>query len=379
MMLMLGISTIAFSQVSLIPYRSGDEWGYCNPAKEIVIPTTFDMAYPFINGIAFIKAGNTYSLINTKGETQGTYTFLSTTNDEVAINRVYYPFDEDGGVMSFLVGGMIPIARLQGGEFPEVLVDGTGSINPRLSYSQTEGFTMYRRALVRKGTKWGYLASGGREVIPPRYAHAMPFTDVVAGVKNAGKWGAIDTVGKQVVPFAYDTLYGCAEGLCMVKKGSQVQALDYQLKVVFDGAYEGAGRFSEGLCAVTQGGKVGYVDKLGKVVIPCQFTKGGIFREGHAVVLLGQRETAVINATGQVLFKGVAQNILMEGFSEGLSARREGNLWGYVNTANEWVVQPKYMRAEPFSCGLAKVSRKIGDGLVRSFFIDHQGVEYIDD
>jgi hypothetical protein len=40
---------------------------------------------------------------------------------------------------------------------------------------------------------------------------------------------------------------------------------------------------------------------------------------------------------------------------EGLSPARASDKWGFINAAGNWVIPPKYLSAEHFSEGLAKV------------------------
>lgn len=43
-------------------------------------------------------------------------------------------------------------------------------------------------------------------------------------------------------------------------------------------------------------------------------------------------------------------------FSEDLALAEQGGLWGYINNSGIFVINPQFKYAEPFSCGLAKVS-----------------------
>jgi len=74
-----------------------------------------------------------------------------------------------------------------------------------------------------------------------------------------------------------------------------------------------------------------------------------------------------IDMTGQV----VIPNDGWDGaspFYEGLAAVRKDGKWGYINTSGEYVIEPKYNVARPFSCGVAIVSTE-----EEWFIIDAQG------
>jgi len=53
---------------TLIPYRKGDKWGYCDWNKKIVIPIQYDGAGLFSEGLAAVMVNGKWGFINTKGE-----------------------------------------------------------------------------------------------------------------------------------------------------------------------------------------------------------------------------------------------------------------------------------------------------------------------
>jgi hypothetical protein len=59
-------STLLHAQ-SLLPYRDGTRWGYCNMEGKIILPCTYDNAYPFTPAGAVVVVNNKYGLIDTKG------------------------------------------------------------------------------------------------------------------------------------------------------------------------------------------------------------------------------------------------------------------------------------------------------------------------
>jgi len=53
--------------VSLIPYRQGDLWGYSSPDKKIIIKPAYNEAHWFVGGLAVVKKGAKYGYINKAG------------------------------------------------------------------------------------------------------------------------------------------------------------------------------------------------------------------------------------------------------------------------------------------------------------------------
>lgn len=68
---MLFFSMQSFSQqidMSLIPYRQGDKWGYASPDNKLVITPRFAEAGWFSEGYAAVKVGKKYGYINRQGK-----------------------------------------------------------------------------------------------------------------------------------------------------------------------------------------------------------------------------------------------------------------------------------------------------------------------
>ncbi len=65
------------ADLSMIPYRMGDVWGYANPDKSMVIMPEFEEANLFYEGFAVVKKGGKYGYINKAGKVVIPYKFLS--------------------------------------------------------------------------------------------------------------------------------------------------------------------------------------------------------------------------------------------------------------------------------------------------------------
>ncbi|HMD00439.1 MAG TPA: WG repeat-containing protein, partial [Ferruginibacter sp.] len=63
--------------LSLIPYRQGNLWGYANPDRSIAIKPMYDEANWFVSGYAVVKKGSKYGYINTNGKLVIPFKFYS--------------------------------------------------------------------------------------------------------------------------------------------------------------------------------------------------------------------------------------------------------------------------------------------------------------
>ena len=78
--LLIAFAVPVFGQnadMSLIPYRQGNLWGYADPDKQLVIKPEYDEANPFYEGYASVKKGEKYGYINKAGKVVIPFKFFS--------------------------------------------------------------------------------------------------------------------------------------------------------------------------------------------------------------------------------------------------------------------------------------------------------------
>jgi hypothetical protein len=263
------------------------------------------------------------------------------------------------------------------------------------------------------GERWGYIDRQGDVVVPAAFDEAYPFEDDYAAahdddelvildrrgrevlrtprrgeqmvpatqlhngrlpVRRDGKWGCLDVNGRLVVPAVYDAPMSFHEGLAAVRTGDAFGYVDRDGKVVIEPHYTMAESFSEGLAAVRvggrwegrrlRGGKIGFINKDGEMVIEPAFawTDGG-FREGLAPMWQARRTSdgtwvfgGYIDRQGKWAIDAAAWS-MGQPFSEGLAAvlDQATGRWGFIDRRGQTAVDCRFVRAWPFSDGLAAV------------------------
>jgi serine/threonine protein kinase len=184
----------------------------------------YDLASPYEDGYALVKANSKYGYIN---------------KSKNLITQIKYEFAE-----LFVEDlGRARLKRKYG------FIDKSGNEVIQFKYDFAEHF-MNGFAVIEKNKKWGFIDKLGNEITQIKYDLARNFGDGLAEVKLNGKWGYINKYGKQVTPIKYEIASRCIEGLACVK-------------------YEG---------------KWGYINSLGNIVIPLRFNEASAFRDGVAEV-----------------------------------------------------------------------------------------------
>lgn len=208
--------------------------------------------------------------------------------------------------------------------------------------------------------KYGFIDAGGRVVIRPQFDGALPFTEGLAAVSIGKRWGFIDSSGRVVVPLSY---YGVSP-------------------------------FSDGVAAVTvadgEARRCGYIDHAGQFVIKPQnkFTCKD-FNEGFALVGVyderaGEHFDGYIDKKGELAIGG--QYVRADPFSEGLAMVVSWSNSVFINKQSETVINLKgyvdndapgdeYVPTGAFSEGLAMVGIKSPTqyGYYRYGFVDKKG------
>ncbi|HEY7159741.1 MAG TPA: WG repeat-containing protein [Acidobacteriota bacterium] len=220
---------------------------------------------------------------------------------------------------------------------------------------------------------WGYINADGKIVIEPQFNMAFEFAEGVAQVMVKDRWGYIDPSGKFVIQPKFarsDRFYEGFARVCIDPAIAEFAGyIDKTgtLVIPTEGA-EYLGKFSEGLAAMKIKGKFGFIDRTGKFVIQPKYDVADIFTEGLARVAIKKGEKYLwgfIDKSGKertsLQFEDACN------FSEGLACVGVGNLFGFINTDGNFVINPKYDFTGDFQEGLAPVHN------VKFGYIDRSG------
>ena len=112
------------------------------------------------------------------------------------------------------------------------------------------------------------------------------------------KWGFIDDKGEIKIPFVYDFLNPFENGLAYAKNNNSEFFININ-NLKLKGDYDKVDIFSNGLASIQKNKKVGYINSKGELIIPLKYDTGGYFNQnGLAEVSLGKKY-GFINQQGQ--------------------------------------------------------------------------------
>lgn len=139
----------------------------------------YDDASAFSCGVAAVRKGGTWSIIDEKGNQVGSNTF-----DEIIMDDKTVAFRND-----------VAFAK-KGNKY--ILIDTKGNQVGNSSWDEVDAFNSDQPAAVKIGEKWGFVNTKGETVVEPVYNGAHSFSNGFAAVMKLDRWGYIDIDDKNI-------------------------------------------------------------------------------------------------------------------------------------------------------------------------------------
>jgi len=300
-------STGAIAQqtdMSLIPYRSGDKWGYATTDRKIAIPPKFNEANWFSEGYASVKIGNKYGYINKAG----TLVIPAKFTVAKSFRKGFVPNAKKEGGDSILFAGA---SLLASGEEICINTKGTRLLKcPAISENSVlENRIPIETVVVQKNYTLPNN-NGLFDKVVDDYKIAGSEETFYIAVKN-NMYGVFNSKFDTIVPFQYTSI-----------KINHKAATPY-LQVNRDGMY-------------------GVLTPDGKTAIAPEYS-GLVSVEGP-----GGKEYLIIRKDGKAYLKDISnKDIIATGYSDivyddgGFIITGDNNMRGYYFNDNT-MVQPKY-------------------------------------
>ena len=324
------------SDMSLIPYRSGDKWGYATPDKNIVITPRYNEADWFSNGYAGVKIGNKYGYINKQGK------LVITAKFTVArpFRKGYLPSKDNVGGDSVLFAG----ASVQASGY-EICINTKGMTMPKcpaISENSVSDNAKPVETVTREKTYSLPNSAGLFDKIVDDYKVAGSDETYYIALKG-DKYGVFNSKFETIVPFQYNSI--------KINRNETTPFLQ-----------------------VNQQGMFGVIMPDGKVSIAPEYSNLNIVK-GQ-----GGKEYVIIQKNGKTYVKDITNtDIISTGYSDiayddagGFVITGDNNNRGFYFMDNN-VIQPKYKEVKLLSGG-KYLMVKTASG--KTGYISNTGEEY---
>lgn len=168
----------------------------------------YDYASTMNNGIAAVKNGNQWQLIDNSGEAITEESYLDVKLDEKRI-----ALRNDRAFVSTTAGKYI-------------MVDSNGKQIGELEFEDARVFSSESPAAVKIGGKWCFVDTEGNLISDKKYDDARSYVNGLAAVCISGKWGFVDEQENVVIePQFFGAKDFNEKGSCFVKTGDKWQLL----------------------------------------------------------------------------------------------------------------------------------------------------------
>jgi len=306
-------------------YISKKGWGLIDtkgeyvmrPKKRIRRVAAFDKY-----GLAKVRIGNKYRLINRAGDFVGNsaYGLIRDFHEGYAVVR-----------KQALTGNIIGKVNLK-----FTFIDTNGVEIPKQEFNQLQDFSGGRAAFRGENGQRGYIDTKGDIAIAPQYFKVEPFRNNRAVVyKQYNISGVIDTTGKEIIPVAYDRIVETGEGLALVRKNSWTYFFVHEdTKRHTPVNFHDAIGFQHGIAPVRMGQHWGLVNHKGIQALTPKYADIKPFDQGVAKVSINKMR-GVVDIDGNVVIRPKYEYVSYVG--DGLFQIEQGDLMGYLNLDGKWV------------------------------------------
>ncbi len=327
------LSTFAQSyDMSLIPYRSGDKWGFATADKQVVIAPKYSDVDWFSQGFAAVRLGTKWGYINR----QGTMVIPAKFTVAKPFRRGFTPDAKNNGGDSILFAG----ASVQADGY-EICINTKGAnlgkcpaISEEEQNAQPDGYIISQKTYSLPNS------AGLFDKIENDY-QVDGQTYYIA--RKGNDHGVFNTKFETIVPFEYTSLYK-----------QKVNGQDYLI----------ANKY----------GNYGLLDALGKTIIPLEYTSLKLV-EGNM-----NKPYVIVQQAGRSFVKDLSgNNITNRGYANisydpmgGFVLTGDNNLKGFYFPDNTYI-SPKYTNVQLMPGGkYLKVRTFSGD----EGYINEKGDEY---
>lgn len=224
----------------------------------------------------------------------------------------------------------------------------------------------YGKNMADPDWAWGYANEKGEVVIKPKFQMAFPFSEGLAAVRNYdGKWGYINTEGKYVIEPKFRMTYGFSSGLAAVRdENDKWGYINTKGEFEIEPKFSEAEKFVDGIAVVSNGGGHYCINTKGEKI------ELGLTGWGYEVWPASEGlYVATDYGVGHVPLANI--NFINSGMAGQLGANIEDYEYpkfGYADLDGNFIIEPKFDIAFPFSEGIALV--KLNDEFM---YIDTKG------
>lgn len=309
-------------------------YGFVDQKGKVKIPHQFDTVYSnFQSGFCSVGKSNYAGVVDKKGKVIIPFSF----KEVGAINKFFIPLKSQNGLWGFYTH--------EGEKVADHLYE-----NFR--------YGAKGKIIVQQEGKWGIINDQGQVVLDHHYKGIQHTSDRNYIGWKVTQWKVKNMQNQTILSQEFDSLRYVGQGVYKFSMVGKKGLLDEKGKLITK-EYEEINVFRYGLSKCRKG-KYGVINAAGKVIVPPIYEdliidslyiriKSVEHREGKFIEKWG-----LLDHKGNILIK--PKYAMMNAVSEGMiAAMREGGTWGYIAPSGSTEIIFRYIDAEDFKNGRARV------------------------
>lgn len=181
-------------------------------------------------------------------------------------------------------------------------IDSTGYVITDTAFSRLMPFSE-NLALVKKGSRYGYIDRDGNMVIENKFRKASGFSEgKAAATIKGGRFGYIGTDGEWLIEPAYREALDFSEGLAPVKPGNLFGYIDESGAVIIKPAWLRANPFINGTAVVFNKNGFGLIGRSGNELLKCKYNRITP-PDPNGNRFITRKSSQLVNAEGKIITK----------------------------------------------------------------------------
>jgi len=185
-----GFAEVGFFKDGHAGYREGRKWGLLDREGRTLIPPRFDLVVGSAHERALVQVGRHFGLVDLQGRWIVPPRF-----------EMIRPFDAEGPGLT---------RACEGGHWGFIRLDGSWAIEPR--FEELRAFTTAGYARAMQGGRWGVIDSKGAWVLPAIYEELLPPREAPFAFRQGRNWGYVALGGRVLVPPVLSRAGGFRQG-----------------------------------------------------------------------------------------------------------------------------------------------------------------------
>lgn len=331
-LLSIVFSSSLFGQthIAMVKPEGSKLWGYCNEKGEMIVEAKFKLSYAYSHdGYAFVESKKkVFSVIDKSGEILKD---LPAKHNPFALKRN----EKDYFPMSFA------------GLWGVYASNGDLAVKPKYNYVSSVSDKGYFAAKIKDEYFVCNVDGSETKLKLESIVSIKKFQEGLAPFKNEeGLMGCVNTSGEEAIKPQFQKVGHFRKGFAWARTEEGMMGfINKEGEWVIKPEYEKVNDLDpvSGWALVRKGEEWMYINMDNETLdFPKEVERKKKFYNGFSIAEKADGQFAMIDKNGK--WVGTETYDKLGAFKNGMAPAKKGDLWGFINSKGEWVIQPKFVQ-----------------------------------